>query len=80
MTKIENHCCDCATPGYPCLGSACPLRRVPVLYCDNASCLAHHTGVERLFVVGGAELCMECIHQIADRNGVEPEDLIDGEV
>jgi hypothetical protein len=33
--KIENHCCDCATPNYPCRGSACPLRRVEVHYCDG---------------------------------------------
>lgn len=35
MVKIENHCCDCAVPGYPCRGSRCPLRHVEVHYCDR---------------------------------------------
>jgi hypothetical protein len=35
MVKIENHCCDCAVPNYPCRGSHCPLRRVEVHYCDR---------------------------------------------
>ena len=34
MLVIEDHCCDCAVPGYPCLGVHCPARRVPVFYCD----------------------------------------------
>lgn len=34
MIKYENHCCDCATPGYPCLGKNCPYIDVPVYYCD----------------------------------------------
>lgn len=34
MPKYENHCCDCATPNYPCRGSSCPNRRVPVNYSE----------------------------------------------
>lgn len=34
MIKYENHCCDCAVPGYPCIGSSCPYVNVPVYYCD----------------------------------------------
>jgi len=34
MIRIENDCCDCAVPGYPCLGSICSLRHVPHCYCD----------------------------------------------
>ncbi len=34
MIKYENHCCDCAVPGYPCIGSSCPYVNVPVHYCD----------------------------------------------
>lgn len=33
--KIVNECCDCAVPGYPCLGSACPRRNVEVYECDE---------------------------------------------
>lgn len=34
MIKYENHCCDCAVPGYPCIGNGCPYVNVPVYYCD----------------------------------------------
>ena len=34
MIKYENHCCSCAVPGYPCMGSSCPYVNVPVYYCD----------------------------------------------
>jgi hypothetical protein len=33
--KIVNECCDCAVPGYPCLGEACPRRNVEVYECDE---------------------------------------------
>ena len=80
MIRIENHCCDCAAPGYPCRGDLCPYRHVTVLYCDNTRCTAHHTGAERLYIVGGVELCKDCVASIAERNGVEVEDLIEEEV
>ena len=35
MVEYENQCCDCATPSYPCIGSACPRRRVAVYRCDK---------------------------------------------
>ena len=34
MIKYENHCCDCAVPGYPCMGNSCPYVNVSVHYCD----------------------------------------------
>lgn len=34
MIRYENHCCDCAVPGYPCIGDSCPYVNVPVYYCD----------------------------------------------
>lgn len=34
MVRYENHCCNCAVGGYPCLGSRCPRVRVKVVYCD----------------------------------------------
>lgn len=80
MVVRENQCTGCADLGIPCLGTCCPNRNVPVMYCDNKRCLGHFTGIDRLFVVDGIHLCMDCIREIADRNGVEPEDLIEGEV
>ena len=35
MVKIENLCCNCAVPGYPCRGAHCPNRKVEVHYCDR---------------------------------------------
>lgn len=37
MIKYENHCCDCAVPGYPCIGNACPYVNIPVYYCDSCN-------------------------------------------
>lgn len=59
MVVIENHCCDCAVPGYPCLGSDCELRRVEVHYCDcGCGFKATETGRD------GGEYCEECLREL----------------
>lgn len=55
MLRIENHCCDCAVPGYPCLGSSCPNRRVEVHYCDRCG-----DELESILEFEGEELCNSC--------------------
>ena len=35
MVKFENECCDCAVPGYPCIGDNCRLRHVKHIYCNS---------------------------------------------
>lgn len=55
MTKIENDCCDCASPGYPCLGNSCPLTKVEHHYCDNCG------EEDTLYNYEGKELCANCI-------------------
>lgn len=35
--RIENQCCDCATPGYPCLGDLCKRINVKVYFCDKCN-------------------------------------------
>ena len=62
MVKIENHCCDCAVPGYPCRGSACPLVRVEVHYCDNPECATELPNNE-IYDVDGEELCEDCLKE-----------------
>ena len=55
MIKYENHCCDCAVPGYPCVGKACPYVNVPVYYCDecnNETCAQYD--------IEGSHYCEEC--------------------
>lgn len=56
MIQYENHCVGCAVPAYPCRGSSCPLRNVPVHYCDKCG-----EELEDVFEVDGEELCEECL-------------------
>ena len=55
MVRYENRCCGCAVPGYPCLGSSCPNRNVPVYYCDKCG-----DELEEIYDVDGEELCEDC--------------------
>ncbi len=63
MVKIENHCCDCATPGYPCRGSACPLLRVEVHYCDKCG-----DELDDIYEVDDKEFCEYCLKDMFRRN------------
>lgn len=63
MTRIENQCCDCAVSGYPCRGSACPLTRVEVHYCDHCD-----EEIDEIYDVDGEELCEECLKDMFRRN------------
>lgn len=57
MLRYENRCYDCAVPGYPCHGSSCPNRNVPVHYCDK--CGDEIDG--DIYDVDGEELCEKCL-------------------
>lgn len=61
MVKIENHCCDCAVPGYPCRGDSCELRRVPVHYCDKCG---YDIPDGEIYEVDGEELCEDCLKEM----------------
>ena len=65
-TRIENHCCDCAVPAYPCLGEHCSRRRVLVCYCDRCG-----DQVETLHRAYGMDLCDLCRDDIC---GVEEDE------
>ena len=58
MVRIENHCCDCAVPGYPCVGDSCPHRNVEVHYCDMCE-----EELDVIYDVEGDELCEECLKE-----------------
>lgn len=62
MVRYENHCCDCAVPGYPCRGSACPRVNVPVHYCDQCG-----EELEEIYDVDGEELCEDCLKDMFRR-------------
>ena len=55
MIRYENHCCDCAVPGYPCLGNSCPYINVPTYCCD---CCGGDTYAE--YNVEGDHYCEAC--------------------
>lgn len=63
MKRIENFCCGCATPNYPCRGASCPNRNVTVYYCDKCDpkCEAP---LEEVFEVDGKELCEDCLKEM----------------
>jgi hypothetical protein len=59
VIRIENHCCDCAVPGYPCRGISCPNRNVEVHYCDRCD-----TELEKIYEGDyGEELCEDCFNE-----------------
>ena len=63
MVRYENRCCGCAVPGYPCLGSSCPNRNVPVYYCDK--CGDEIDG--DVYEVDSEELCEDCLKDMFRR-------------
>ena len=63
MVKIENQCCDCAVPNYPCRGALCPLTRVEVHYCDHCDTEID----EDIYDVDGEELCEDCLKEMFRR-------------
>lgn len=67
MVRYENECCDCASPGYPCLGSTCPNLRVTRFYCDHCK-----KEVEKLWYYNGLEMCQDCI--LSDLTEVKGDD------
>lgn len=58
MRVIENHCCDCKSPSYPCLGSACPLRHEVVYYCDECG---EQLYMDEIYEVDNKHLCLDCL-------------------
>lgn len=59
MVRVENHCCECAVPGYPCRGNACELRHVEVHYCDRCGAELH-----RIHGGDGSEYCECCYDEL----------------
>lgn len=53
--RYENECVGCP-PDMGCLGSACPNRRVPHLYCDKCK-----REVDDLYDYDDKQICLDCI-------------------
>lgn len=56
MVLIQNDCCSCASPGFPCIGERCELLHVPHYYCDNCE-----EEVDELYWFDGRQLCADCV-------------------
>ena len=67
MVKIENHCCSCAVPAYPCLGKSCPNRNVKVYYCDKCDPKCKNP-LEEVYEVDSEDLCEECLKKMFIKN------------
>ena len=59
MIEYHDECCDCAAPGYPCLGTRCPLRKVAYYRCD----ICGDESVEPLDHYFGMDLCIHCLEK-----------------
>lgn len=68
MVKYENRCTDCAVPGYPCRGSHCPNRNVPVHYCDNPSC-GMELPDDEIYEVDDKHYCEWCLKEMFLKRG-----------
>ena len=55
MITYEDECVGCPTE-LGCMGSACPYKNVPHLYCDKCE-----DEVEKLYKYGGQEICEDCL-------------------
>ena len=62
MLRVENHCCDCTVPAYPCRGDLCPLTRVEVHYCDSCG-----SELDAIYDVDGDEMCEDCLKDLFRR-------------
>lgn len=63
MLKYEDHCCNCATPNYPCRGRSCRNKNVPVHYCDKCDPRCE-SPLDWVYYVDGKELCEECLKEM----------------
>ena len=61
MVVIEDHCCDCAVPGYPCRGNSCSRRHVEVHYCDRCGFEIPEREIHK---DGDKEYCEDCYEEI----------------
>lgn len=62
MKRIENQCRKCEAPGYPCMGDACPNRKVVVYYCDKCDPKGRYPLVE-VYKVDGKHFCEDCLKE-----------------
>lgn len=68
MKYEVNECCDCAVPGYPCLGSSCSLRHVIKYKCDR--CGADELTEDDVEHLYGEDVCLDCMEKEEDEDAI----------
>ena len=53
---FSNECCNCASPGFPCIGERCELLHYPHYICDECD-----DDVDVLYWYEGRQLCRHCV-------------------
>lgn len=66
MLKVEDRCCGCAAPGYPCVGNACPFKRARIYYCDKCG----EEITDEVYEVDGKDLCEDCLKEMFSKEDV----------
>lgn len=75
MLVYEDECCDCAVPGYPCLGEHCSRRHVPHYYCDDCGEEIWWTGFnDEPEEYDGKHYCKSCLTMNGYGDDEEEED------
>lgn len=64
MVREINDCCDCAVPGYPCMGDSCPRRHTIAYECDRCDCEC-----DILYDYDGNQLCKDCLLEVVPKIG-----------
>lgn len=59
MVRLENDCCDCAVPAYPCMGNDCQLRHNPHYYCDKCG-----SETKLIEIPDGRQVCKDCLFDL----------------
>ena len=55
---VENDCCGCASPGFPCEGASCPRLHSIHYYCDECG---DEVSEGELYWYGTEQLCKYCV-------------------
>jgi len=70
MLRYENECVSC---GFPCMGNACPYRRVPYYYCDNCGKEIYEDKVKEIYERHYCIQCWDKLYPEEDKNKEEYE-------
>lgn len=58
MIYHQNDCCECASPGFPCIGSRCELVNRAHYICDGCD---EEVYPGELYWYDGLQLCSNCV-------------------